>query len=314
MEWKEEYNIGVEVVDNAHRQLFSIVRKISRLLDEEVGEKQQFACKEGIKFFKSYTVKHFAEEEGYMRTSNYAGYERHRTLHENLKNNTLPLLEMELEQSAYSPESMKHFLGICIGWLTMHIMNEDQAIAGKVATKGNMKERGEIYAVAEATRQIIQQTFNIDVDVLDEHYSGWKIGDALYYELLYPLAGMEPDEEAETEEELTEEEEDEAEKTGKNLRVVVIMEESFAFATIGEMAGMQFSKMDEIVLSAAKEIVQMLLLQVADILGLPEQCSPKKDRMLSAERFQEKYGDRQLDYSLLFTTKYGYIGFCSERV
>ena len=42
-EWNERYNIGVESVDKAHRRLFSIVRKISTLTEDE--EKNKWSCK-----------------------------------------------------------------------------------------------------------------------------------------------------------------------------------------------------------------------------------------------------------------------------
>lgn len=65
--WNERFNIGVEVIDEAHRELFSIVRRLVNLSgDEKSG---RWACAEGIKYFKYYTMKHFAEEEEYMKES-----------------------------------------------------------------------------------------------------------------------------------------------------------------------------------------------------------------------------------------------------
>ena len=128
VEWNDRFNIGVEVVDKAHQKLFSIVGKLIELNEDE--EKQQHACREGIKYFKNYTIKHFAEEEAYMQSIDYQGYAVHKKLHDNMCNNTIPALEQELEEQNYSKESVRHFLGICIGWLTGHVMIEDHAITG----------------------------------------------------------------------------------------------------------------------------------------------------------------------------------------
>lgn len=78
--WNERFNIGVEKVDKAHRRLFSIVYKLMVLSEDE--KKRKWASAEAIKFFKSYALKHFAEEEEYMRSIHYDGYEMHKRLHD----------------------------------------------------------------------------------------------------------------------------------------------------------------------------------------------------------------------------------------
>ncbi len=72
VKWDDRFNIGVEVVDRAHRRLFAIVNKLLAMNTDT--EKNRHACKEGIKFFKNYAVKHFSEEEAYMKSINYKGY------------------------------------------------------------------------------------------------------------------------------------------------------------------------------------------------------------------------------------------------
>ena len=66
IKWNDRFNIGVDSIDTAHRRLFSIVGKLISLNEDET--KQQHACREGIKYFKSYTIKHFEDEEAYMRS------------------------------------------------------------------------------------------------------------------------------------------------------------------------------------------------------------------------------------------------------
>lgn len=74
-----------------HKKLFSIVAIVGKLIAlNEDSAKQQHACREGIKYFKNYTLKHFAEEESYMRSINYSEYAMHQSLHDNMQNKTLP--------------------------------------------------------------------------------------------------------------------------------------------------------------------------------------------------------------------------------
>ena len=52
--WNEQYNIGVEVVDNAHAKLFRIVNKLTKLLKDE--QTARHACEEGIKYLYAFNT------------------------------------------------------------------------------------------------------------------------------------------------------------------------------------------------------------------------------------------------------------------
>ena len=54
-EWNKQFRIGVDSIDNAHKKLFSIVRKLIHLSQDE--NNGQWACAEGIKYFKNYAVR-----------------------------------------------------------------------------------------------------------------------------------------------------------------------------------------------------------------------------------------------------------------
>ena len=55
-EWKEEFKIGVEVIDKEHQKLFKIINKLLAFKEDETT--RQWACREGIKFFKKHAVSH----------------------------------------------------------------------------------------------------------------------------------------------------------------------------------------------------------------------------------------------------------------
>lgn len=323
IQWDEQYNIGVGIVDKAHRQLFAIVRKIIELLDDEDRYKNEFACKEGLKFFKSYAVKHFAEEEAVMLSINYPNYERHREIHETLKTRTLPELEQDLEQTGYSYASIQRFLGFCIGWLTTHIMMEDLAITGRAVsiqkvnllneisqalTEAAAKEHPDasdeldmesifssqladpseesIAAFSNLMQQLFQSVFGLKVSPVSQRYNGWDVGKSIYYELRYKAA------------------------SGHQYRAVWMLEERLIFSSIGKMLSMTFNRTDEIVLSAMKEIAQMFMLQISSSLSLEEHYTLSADRLLKREQFEQVFHIHSPRYSLLFETEAGHFSFC----
>lgn len=81
--WQEEFNIGVESIDKEHQRLFKIINKLFAFKEE--GKNRQWACQEGIKFFKGHALKHFADEEAYMASINYEGLDQHKHIHKGFR-------------------------------------------------------------------------------------------------------------------------------------------------------------------------------------------------------------------------------------
>ena len=131
--WDDQYNLGVEAIDKAHANLFRIVGKLMVLVKDEANSES--ACREGLKYLENYTMKHFFEEEAYMRSIRYKEYARHKKVHDKFRGETLKALKWNMETERFSPSSVQRFVGVLLGWLTGHIMTEDQAIVGKVALK-----------------------------------------------------------------------------------------------------------------------------------------------------------------------------------
>ena len=54
--WKDEFNLNVDYIDNAHQKLVSVLNKTISLIEEQDYAKTMHACMESIKFLKTYTV------------------------------------------------------------------------------------------------------------------------------------------------------------------------------------------------------------------------------------------------------------------
>ena len=169
--WKDEYNIGVDIIDREHQRLFRIINKLFAFSDEK--NKSQWACQEGIKYFKDHAAKHFVDEEKYMASIGYEGLESHGRLHREFREKTLPLLEKELEQTEYCADSVEHFLGVCVGWLIGHTMMEDRAIMGAGVSRWDEllpEDRQE--AVKKIIIQLVYDLFHLESHVISDTYGG----------------------------------------------------------------------------------------------------------------------------------------------
>ena len=289
IQWQDRFNIGVELVDQAHRKLFSIVQKILELYIEK--HESKFACVEGIKYFKAYALKHFAEEEAYMRDIRYPGYFNHTRLHDRMRRETLPSLERELYATDFSVKSVQRFIGVCIGWLTGHIMMVDRAITGRIDTRWHVNPvREELFALEEAIACVVKEMLGITPRLVSEHYNGEDFGKAIFIRLIYR---------------------DEA-----NARVQVYMayEERMVLQTFGEMLGKKLSRVDKTVLYAVSQLAQIMVRRIHRNFEHLGAYRLEKENVLSYELLLKEFDRVPLYYSLLYDgSGKGYFAFSASK-
>ena len=284
MEWDERFNIGVTSIDKAHRKLFSIVRKLISLSKSE--NNGQWACAEGIKYFKSYAIEHFADEETYMKSIGYKGYEIHKRLHDDMRFKTLPALEKDLTASNYSQESMHHFIGICLGWLTAHIIIEDRAIAGLITNKWKKDHTGEdIAALEKALSVTIREIFQLPTEIVSEHYSGENFGRSMIIRLTYLAIDH------------------------RQVQIFIALEESLVLRAVSSALNIPLHKMDNLVMSAGRELAVRIAEQVGIYCHMAWQYQLESSHFMTSEQFRQAFYAGYFDYSLLFNTGCGYFAF-----
>ncbi len=288
--WNPAFNIGVEIVDKAHQRLFSIVRRMLKLIRE--NEIDQWTCIEGLKYFKNYTAHHFMEEEAYMRSIGYVGYDMHKRLHDNMKNITLPALEEKMKASNYSMESVEQFLGICISWLTGHIMIEDRAITGKVHSKwdySQLEEYNEI--LGKSLVDVMYKFFGLNSRMFSDHYGGEKFGKTINFCLLY--AGHDK----------------------KFIRVIVSLEEKLILSSVQSLLVTEQPHLDTATLTATQELMPQLLHAIGKQVKLGDGLYQLQKNSLVSDDFVAKiFATRNPKYSLLIDTDAGYLALCIDEV
>lgn len=283
--WSDRYNIGVEIIDREHRKLFTIMNKLfSYDIDDP---KSRWAYQEGIKFFKGHAMKHFGEEEMYMASIGYEGYDTHRRLHDIFRTKTLPEIEKELMATRYSPEAVEHFLGVCAGWLIGHTMTEDRAIVGGTSSRWeNLLPEEEQAAMKKIIIQMMQEVFQLESRVISESYSGEKFGKGVYYRLLY------------------------SSDKGESWEFLMVFEERLLTNTVGSIMECADEKLNVMTMNVTRYIARQLVERILEHFPSKGRVELKEENLLSYKQFDRVFTLHNPQSSLLFDTGQGYFAFC----
>jgi two-component system, NtrC family, sensor kinase len=129
--WNTYFETGIDIIDTQHKELVDIINEAAPLLTS----KEELACGriEGlIKRLFDYAVMHFATEEGLMRSHGLlpSYIAKQHDDHENAVNQLIELrTQLETELVGETGTTLLRFL---TGWLTLHILDEDQRMARQI--------------------------------------------------------------------------------------------------------------------------------------------------------------------------------------
>lgn len=157
MMWKESYRVGIETVDEQHRELF---QRVSDFLQAIKGnrpwEQKIDRVKETMTFMQSYVVEHFANEEVYQRKINYPAADEHHKHHEDFKADVFKYAH-KMEDEDYPEELSQEFAGKLMAWLIYHVAREDQKMGEFVR-----KNIEVIKPFVQATQDVFKQMLNLE--------------------------------------------------------------------------------------------------------------------------------------------------------
>jgi len=126
VEWKDEYSVGIEVIDKQHKMLFDIVNRIQALMGDELIFDKYDGIIEIINELKDYTIEHFKTEEDYMLNIGYKKLFSQKVLHNDFveKINSIDFSQIDNDHNKY----LNEILVFVCDWLVMHILKEDKLI------------------------------------------------------------------------------------------------------------------------------------------------------------------------------------------
>lgn len=282
--WTDDYKIGVDFIDKEHKLLFSTMDKLLRISENE--EKSEWACQEGVKYLKNHTIEHFEHEEEYMRSIDYPGFEIHKRLHDNFRYKTLPALEEEMIETEFSTEAIRHFLGVCIGWVVAHTQTEDQAIAGKAVSKWvDIPQEQEKDALEQTIIQVVQDICHLDAKLISEQYAGENFGDVVCCRFEYRG------------------------KQKENWGVTLVFEECLLLQMVGNILKTQYQKVDDMVINVTRYLARQFLDRIRESFPSIDLYELKKECLLTQEQLVNLFERSHPSCSLLFDTGTGYFAF-----
>ena len=123
IEWKKEYELGVEEIDNQHKKLVDIV---NRYVEAKTNNHEEKIIGPIVKELVEYTQTHFSSEEMHMQQHNYPLLLLHKSQHKALVAQLINILkDMKERKSAVGDE----LLQLLKAWLIKHILEEDHKYA-----------------------------------------------------------------------------------------------------------------------------------------------------------------------------------------
>lgn len=126
LKWKEEYSIGIELIDAQHKHIFEIGNDAYVLLKDEFSLDKYSKIVQVIEDLRQYTKYHFKCEEEYMLKIKYPDYLTQKTEHDDFikKVDSFNLDKINQDQDKYIGD----LISFILGWTLDHILQKDKLI------------------------------------------------------------------------------------------------------------------------------------------------------------------------------------------
>lgn len=125
IEWKDDYLLGVDKIDEQHKELFRIAGDIYSLMKNQLITDKYDQILNLISELKDYTVFHFSYEEQYMQSIGYRKFFSHKVEHSDFieKINNVDLDKIDMDHEHYLIE----ILDFVVNWIAKHILETDRS-------------------------------------------------------------------------------------------------------------------------------------------------------------------------------------------
>ncbi len=134
--WKEKYKVGVELIDEQHKELFKRLSEFIQIVQTKTDWNERLdKVKETMEFMQEYVNFHFDDEEKYQESINYPDIEIHKEEHRKFKEGINSYVRV-FEQGEFTEEKIQEFCAKLMTWLIMHVGKVDQKIGEYVKAKG----------------------------------------------------------------------------------------------------------------------------------------------------------------------------------
>ncbi|MEY8353253.1 bacteriohemerythrin [Lachnospiraceae bacterium 54-53] len=124
MPWTQNLSVGISMIDDQHKMWFV---KAEALFEAGKNNRAKEYVGELLDFLDDYTKKHFSDEEKYMLSIHYPGYDEQKKAH------TAFIAQLAKLRSEYNASGGNLLVilnanQMILDWLTKHISNMDKKI------------------------------------------------------------------------------------------------------------------------------------------------------------------------------------------
>ena len=127
-EMKPEYYIGIDMIDQEHKQLFDYASEAYELLQEEFTPDKYDKIDAILEKLRDYTVKHFSDEEAYMESIQYKKIFTQKIQHQEFINKLDEFIDQHEKDEENQDEQIMDILNYLTDWLINHILHVDGQI------------------------------------------------------------------------------------------------------------------------------------------------------------------------------------------
>jgi hemerythrin-like metal-binding protein len=130
VEWKDDYSVGIDSIDQQHKKLLSLINQLQTAVDYSTGEEFE---REALDELVDYTKTHFTYEEGLLEQNDYPDFEPHKAQHQEM------IKEVERVLAEYEKDhdtAMRNAADFLKDWLINHINGTDKEYSSHLIAKG----------------------------------------------------------------------------------------------------------------------------------------------------------------------------------
>jgi len=120
-EWKDNYELGVKEVDDQHRKLFEIGKKLSDLIQSADALTNYELVEQILIELKDYAMEHFSNEEKFMKEHGYTDLVSHAMEHAFLRKKLMKIDKLKEP----SHKTLVELVSFVSDWISQHILITD---------------------------------------------------------------------------------------------------------------------------------------------------------------------------------------------
>jgi hemerythrin-like metal-binding protein len=118
--WQAKYETGIESIDNDHRKLVAMIDQLFNAMSK--GEAKE-VIEDIVNGLTEYSLVHFTREEVFMKSINFASFEKHKKVHDSFIEK-VKVFKQKLEDGQQN--ITVEVVGFLRDWLINHIQYTDR--------------------------------------------------------------------------------------------------------------------------------------------------------------------------------------------